>query len=203
MNYPLEFVVQVQRDDCKIVDAIMKMTGVKSVSRLKIEPEETLHSFEKENFSERDMLILKKLSINVARMGQKKIWVYGKSCSACRAMALSEAVILSRTSVDNYRINYRVLVENRGAMRRLVKKLEDEDLKPMIIEGPEEKKIEISEREFSILKMCYELGYFENERRASLTEIAKIMGISTSSLSETLRRAMKKLVKDYLKESKP
>ncbi len=203
MNYPLEFVVQVQRDDCKIVDAIMKMTGVKSVSRLKIEPEETLHSFEKENFSERDMLILKKLSINVARMGQKKIWVYGKSCSACRAMALSEAVILSSTSVDNYRINYRVLVENRGAMRRLVKKLEDEDLKPMIIEGPEEKKIEISEREFSILKMCYELGYFENERRASLTEIAKIMGISTSSLSETLRRAMKKLVKDYLKESKP
>ena len=203
MNYPLEFVVQVQRDDCKIVDAIMKMTGVKSVSRLKIEPEETLHSFEKENFSERDMLILKKLSINVARMGQKKIWVYGKSCSACRTMALSEAVILSITSVDNYRINYRVLVENRGAMRRLVKKLEDEDLKPMIIEGPEEKKTEISEREFSILKMCYELGYFENERRASLTEIAKIMGISTSSLSETLRRAMKKLVKDYLKESKP
>ncbi len=203
MNYPLEFVIQVQRDDCKIVDAIMKMTGVKSVSRLKIEPDETLHSFEKDNFSERDMLILKKLSINVARMGQKKIWVYGKSCSACRAMALSEAVILSSTSVDNYRINYRVLVENRGAMRRLMKKLEDDDLKPMIIEGPEEKKIEISEREFAILKMCYELGYFENERRASLTDIAKIMGISTSSLSETLRRAMKKLVKDYLKESKP
>ncbi len=203
MNYPLEIVIQVQRDDCKIVDAIMKMTGVKSVSRLKIEPDETLHSFEKENFSERDMLILKKLSISVAKMGQKKIWVYGKSCSACRVMALSEAVILSSTSVDTYRINYRVLVENRGAMRRLMKKLEEADLKPMIIEGPEEKKIEISEREFSILKMCYELGYFENERRASLTEIAKIMGISTSSLSETLRRAMKKLVKDYLKESKP
>ncbi|MCL4350176.1 MAG: helix-turn-helix domain-containing protein [Candidatus Thermoplasmatota archaeon] len=202
MNYPLEILIQVQRDDCKIVDAVMKMSGVSSISRLKIEPDETLHSFEKDNFTDRDMLILKKLSINVARMGQKKIWVYGKSCSACKAMALSEAVILSSTSVDNNRINYRVLVENRGAMRRLMKKLEEADLKPLILEGPEEKKIEISDREFSVLKMCYELGYFENERKASLTEIAKIIGISTSSLSETLRRAMKKLVKDYLKESK-
>ena len=202
MNYPLEIVIQVQRDDCKIVEAIMKMNGVNSISRLKIEPDETLHSFEKENFSEKDMLILKKLSINVARMGQKKIWIYGKSCSACRAMALSEAVILSSTSVDTFRINYRVLVENRASMRRLMKNLEDADLKPMIIEGPEEKKMEISTREFSVLRMCYELGYFENERKASLTEIAKLMGISTSSLSETLRRAMKKLVKEYLKESK-
>jgi Predicted DNA binding protein len=61
----------------------------------------------------------------------------------------------------------------------------------------------MSERELSVLKMCYDLGYFENDRASSLTEIAKVLGVSTSSLSETLRRAMKKTVRDYLTRKNP
>ncbi|MCL4344892.1 MAG: helix-turn-helix domain-containing protein [Candidatus Thermoplasmatota archaeon] len=199
MEYPIEAVIEVERDDCKITEAIMSMNGVRSISRLKIEPEETLHSVEKDSFDDRDMIILRRLSSKVAKAGQNKVWVYGKSCSACNAMALSDAVVLSSRSIDRKRVHFRVLLQSRGSLRKLMRDLEARNLKPRIIEGPDEIKNEMSEREFSVLKMCYDLGYFENERDASLTEIAKIMGISTSSLSETLRRAMKKIVKDYLK----
>ncbi len=43
----------------------------------------------------------------------------------------------------------------------------------------------------------------ERDRASSLTEIAKVLGVSTSSLSETLRRAMKKTVRDYLTRKNP
>ncbi|MHB1439639.1 MAG: helix-turn-helix domain-containing protein [Cuniculiplasma sp.] len=202
-KYPIEAVIELERDDCKITRAIMQMNGVKSVSRLKIEVDETLHLVEKDEFSDEDMHIINSLSKKVARTGPGKLWVYGKSCSACKALALSDAVLISSKSVDSKRIVFRILMENRVSLKKLMKVLEEDDLNPKIVEEPDEQRNEMSEREFSVLKMCYDLGYFENDRGSSLTEIAKVLDISTSSLSETLRRAMKKIVKDYLSRKNP
>ncbi|EQD75576.1 Bacterio-opsin activator HTH domain protein, partial [mine drainage metagenome] len=47
-------------------------------------------------------------------------------------------------------------------------------------------------------RLCLDLGYFENEREASLKDISKLLGISVSSLSETLRRGLRKITEDYV-----
>ncbi|MCL5888901.1 MAG: helix-turn-helix domain-containing protein [Candidatus Thermoplasmatota archaeon] len=202
-KYPVEAVIELERDDCKITQALMKMTGVKSVTRLKIEADETLHLVEKETFTAEDMKIINSLSKKVARTGPGKLWIYGKSCSACKALALSEAVVVSSKSIDSQRVLFRILMENRISLKKLIKYLEAEQLNPKMVEEPDEQRNEMSERELSVLKMCFDLGYFENDRAFSLTEIAKVLGISTSSLSETLRRAMKKTVRDYLTRKIP
>lgn len=202
-KYPIEAVIELERDDCKITQAIMKMNGVKSVTRLKIEVDETLHLVEKDTFTDEDMKIINSLSKKVAKTGPGKLWIYGKSCSACRALALSEAVMVSSKSVDSRKILFRILVENRVSLKKLMKQLEADQLNPKIVEEPDEQRNEMSERELSVLKMCYDLGYFENDRASSLTEIAKVLGVSTSSLSETLRRAVKKTVRDYLTRKNP
>jgi predicted DNA binding protein len=202
-SYPIEAVIQLERDDCRVTQEVSKLKNVKSITRLKIESEETLHVIEKDEFTPEDMHTLNKLSGKVTKNGTSKVWIFGKSCSACKAMAMSDAVLVSSKSVDSKRVMFRVILENRVSLKKLIKYLEEKDLNPTVLEGPDELRNEVSDREFNILKVCYDLGYFENDRGASLTDIAKILGISTSSLSETLRRAMKKTVKDFLSRKNP
>ncbi len=202
-KYPIETVLQLERDDCKITNALSTMKGIRSITRLKIESDQTLHVVEKEDFTESEMKEVRAVSKKIAHAGNNKLWIYGKSCSACRAMAMSDAVLVSSTSVDAKRIIFRIIVENRGILRKIINDLSEQGLLPKIVEEPNDQKNEMSEREYAVLKMCYDLGFFENERVSSMTEIAKVMGISTSSLSETLRRAMRKAIRDFLSRKTP
>ena len=72
-KYPIEAVIELERDDCKITQAIMKMNGVKSVTRLKIEVDETLHLVEKDTFTDEDMKIINSLSKKVAKNWPRKV----------------------------------------------------------------------------------------------------------------------------------
>ncbi len=202
-HYPIETVIQIERDDCNITKALSKMKGVKTVSRLKIEPENTLHVVEKDEFTSEEMKTLTDASKKVACVGKNKMWIYGKSCSACKAIALSNAIVVSGISVDSTHILFRVILENRANLKRIMKEFEEKDLKAEVVEEPYDQKNDMSEREYAVLKMCYNLGFFDNDRVSSLTEIARVMGVSTSSLSETLRRAMKKAAKEYITRKTP
>jgi predicted DNA binding protein len=51
-----------------------------------------------------------------------------------------------------------------------------------------------------IVQLALEYGYFEYPRQIRQRELAKLCGISSSSLSEILRRAEKGAVKAYLSE---
>jgi predicted DNA binding protein len=51
-----------------------------------------------------------------------------------------------------------------------------------------------------IVQLAFEYGYFDYPRQIRQRELAKLCGISSSSLSEILRRAEKGAVKAYLSE---
>lgn len=52
--------------------------------------------------------------------------------------------------------------------------------------------------EYFVLKKAYELGYFEWPRKCSLTDLANQVGLSKSTVLEHLRRALRKLLFEYL-----
>jgi hypothetical protein len=60
---------------------------------------------------------------------------------------------------------------------------------------------ELTAREREIIYEVYAHGFFDQMRKASLTEIAKNLGISTATLSESLRRTLRKIVRGFLEDS--
>ena len=48
-----------------------------------------------------------------------------------------------------------------------------------------------------MLKLAFEKGFFESPKKIKLDDLAKILGVSKSTASETLRRAIKKVVMRY------
>ena len=58
----------------------------------------------------------------------------------------------------------------------------------------------ISHREREILCLALSLGYFDTPRRVKLGDIAKLLGVSKATASELLRRALRKVVEEFIFE---
>jgi predicted DNA binding protein len=123
-------------------------------------------------------------------------------CKVCTAIIDVDAscFISSAATEDDCRVGYRLLLSR-------------EDV-PLIINrltasGAEYKIVEISSifaqyglttRQQKILKTALELGFYEFPRRVSNEELSEKVGIKSSTLSEILRRAEKKVVAKYFEE---
>lgn len=194
----LEALVEVTRSDCVVTNYISTLNVEVKVERLRIGETKTLHRLESNADPEDILPGLQKCTNNVLRVGKTGFWAESHSCSACRFFAGSNVVVLSSKAIDARRILYRILVQNPTKLKILEKDLEGAGLNPNILETEFESIEILTEREKEVVNMAFRHGYFDPDRGISMTEIAKIMKVSTPSLSDVLRRATKKIVKYYI-----
>jgi predicted DNA binding protein len=194
----IEALIEVSRMDCPITNYIKDVEEIISVDRLRIGETKTLHRIVCEGDPEKILPGLQKAAINVIRVGKNGFWAESHSCSACRFFAASNLAVLSSKAADTKRVLYRVLIQNPTRLKILEKDLEQAGLNPVILETELESVEILTEREKEVVNMAYTHGYFDPDRRISMTEIAKLMNVSTPSLSDVLRRATKKIVKYYM-----
>jgi len=84
-------------------------------------------------------------------------------------------------------------------LRRFFSKLERRNVRYVIEKAETLKHIgELTAIQEKILRLAYESGYYEVPRGTSIAELAKKLGISPHAISETIRRAHKRLVERYL-----
>ncbi len=57
----------------------------------------------------------------------------------------------------------------------------------------------LTERQETIIQIALEKGYFDFPERIALRELAKSLGISAATLTETLRRAQKRLLTEHFR----
>ncbi|MEM0155875.1 MAG: helix-turn-helix domain-containing protein [Thermoplasmataceae archaeon] len=189
--------VELKRADCDVTNLIKHINLKGSVSRLKISSELTLHRIES-NDQVSLVTELRKAAIKFTQAGNNTVWAESRSCSACRAMALSEAAILSTRSVGTDAIIYRIIVPSKRSLYHLKGELEKAGLEPRVIEFFDNEDEELTKREMDIIRSAFSLGYYDIDRGISMTELAQKFGISTSSISDVLRRGTKKIIKSYL-----
>ena len=189
--------IELKRNDCSITNLLKQLNLKAAVSRLKIASELTLHRVESED-QVPIVTELRKASIKFTQAGNNTIWAESRSCSACRAMALSEAAILSTRSIGTDTIVYRIVVPSKRSLYHLKGELEKAGLEPRVIEFFDNEDEELTKREMDIIRSAFSLGYYDIDRGISTTELAQKFGISTSSISDVLRRGTKKIIKAFL-----
>ncbi len=57
----------------------------------------------------------------------------------------------------------------------------------------------LTDRQEQVLYLAYKMGFFDFPRKTSLKELSEILGIKEATLSEILRRGIKKVVQEYFK----
>jgi predicted DNA binding protein len=197
---PFETEVEAERGDCsvsRVLSSRIKATYVYRVIPLGEFTDHVIGSeVEDEMRSE-----LRKLGIKVVKVDQGKVWVRARSCSACRLLHNSEALIVEGKMLGERIVRYRLILPSVGALGRLIKEMNKAGLKPRVLEKRRPKETsELTPRQFEVLILAYRRGLFDVDRRTSLKELSELLGVSPPSLEELMRRALKKVVGKYLRE---
>ncbi|MBX8645999.1 MAG: helix-turn-helix domain-containing protein [Thermoplasmata archaeon] len=196
----VEATIELERDDCVVSNLIFERLKDANVSRLVIGHEKSLHRIKSDNLLE-VITDLRHVSESVKKVGRDVLWVEGKSCSACRFLSTSNVPILSSRTIDNRHLAFRILVQSKKSLELLIAQMAKAGLNPRVIDMKAERPQSLTDREKEVLLFVFNHGYFESSRESSLTELAEKLGVSTSSLSDVMRRALRKTVEDYLRRN--
>ena len=120
-------------------------------------------------------------------------------CTACRSFATSECFLVSAKSNPEGLVEWKVLSSGSG-LKKLLDNLEKGGVKAEIRSITELKdENALTERQEEILQIALEKGYFEYPKKMDIAELAKLLGISKTTLSEILRRGQKKILAEHFR----
>ncbi len=120
-------------------------------------------------------------------------------CSICKAIVGSDCFLTYGTTTSSGSLLLTIVSPDRRNIRDFIEKLETEGCEVSILSlrDPEEEGI-LTERQEEILRTAYEMGYFEYPKKVNIKELSEHLGLSISTLSETLRKSEKKVLEYYL-----
>ena len=196
---PFEVTLLIEDHPCEVMK-IISLTGLKaSVENVKLGEQTTDHivSFEKE-IGKNEVLKLKSNSVKVLKLSETKVWVRTNGCAVCRMLYTSDVVVEKIKVLKERTLLYTLLVPNSSSFKEFLTKLSKEGVKVTVLNVSEISSAELTERQMEILQLAYKLGYFNDDRGITLSQLADKLGISTPTLEEILRRALRKVVKYYL-----
>ncbi|BCU69841.1 helix-turn-helix domain-containing protein [Stygiolobus caldivivus] len=196
---PFRVTMLIEDHPCEVMKLITVMGLKASVENVKLRESVTDHVllFESKVKNE-DAFKLKSSNVKVLRLTDSKIWVRTNGCAVCRVLYTSDVVIEKIKVVKEKTLLYTLLVPNTQSLKDFLSKLTNQGIKVTVINTDEISSNELTERQMEILKLAYKLGYFDDERGITLTELANKLNISPPTLEEILRKALRKVVKYYL-----
>lgn len=192
---PVEAIIEVVRDDCVLDEALPN--GNCSIERLAVGPKRTLHKVVCHDNEEEVKRNLASRGLKYRNAGTGAIWVEGGSCTACDFFSSSFSGVLGTRTLQHRKIQYRILLPSARELRTLEASMKSIGLDYELLAVIPYVHQELTERQREILMIAMEQGYFEDNSRTSLTKLAEIIGLSPSSLSEIMRRSLKKSVNFY------
>ncbi|MFP3163775.1 MAG: helix-turn-helix domain-containing protein [Acidianus hospitalis] len=196
---PFEVTLLIEDHPCEVMK-IISLAGLKaSVENVKLGEQTTDHivSFEKE-IGKNEVLKLKSNSVKVLKLSETKVWVRTNGCAVCRILYTSDVVVEKIKVLKERTLLYTLLVPNSSSFKEFLTKLSKEGVKVTVLNVSEISSAELTKRQMEILQLAYKLGYFNDERGITLSQLADKLGISAPTLEEILRRALRKVVKYYL-----
>jgi predicted DNA binding protein len=199
---PIEVKLYVKRQDCVIMNYIGSKTSIIE----KIVPGEmiTNHLIRGE-FTKELRKDLNDKGVKLVNVGRERVWIRSPSCSSCRFLSQSYSLILDAVNLSKNEIVYKLIVPSLSILREILKEMNDMGLEPRILERRnvlEDENLQLTPRQLEVLILAYKRGYFEVDRKTSLSEISEMLGIAPSSAQEILRRALKKVVEEYIQKIK-
>ncbi len=125
--------------------------------------------------------------------------VTSKGCGVCSALVESNSncfIAPAQTGAD-CKMSYKLFISGQG-LPTLLQKLHQRGIIYKIADvSPLSTNKKMTSRQEKVLRSALELGYYEYPKRINTEELANILKIRSSTLSEILRRAEKNVVSDY------
>ena len=139
-------------------------------------------------------------NVDLSTMHNGKILgaVATNQCAACHALTASDCFLVFANSCEEGEIEWKLQTGQRKALFELLQMLRDLNYEVELISLTGiQKTYNLTPRQEEMIRFALKKGYFDCPKKTNIREIAQTFGISISTVSEILRRGIKKVVSDY------
>jgi predicted DNA binding protein len=193
--------LEIENHHCKLIQTLQKLEvtdfqliDVRSLTQgltihlVKISPEQT------QNIPES---LFTKIERN-SKTRDQFAWYESDGCEVCNSIVSAGAFLVSGRSLHTGTRLYKFLVPSHDTFKDIISKLEELGLEPNILRINQYSGTDIlTEKQERALWFAHELGFFEFPRKINTASLAERLGIAPSTLSEILRRGLRRLVKQH------
>ena len=135
-----------------------------------------------------------------SRGGVTTCWFLSKGCDACRPIALGESFLVRGKLLDDGSMEFSFIVPGEDSYMRILEELKKNDIQFDIMRVTGFRSgLLLTPNQEKILYIALKMGLFDHPRRITIKELADMLGIKPSSLTETIRRGLKRILKHYFK----
>jgi predicted DNA binding protein len=144
---------------------------------------------------------IKALGIKDGAEGKASVWLESEGCEICHTILASDAFLVSGKSIADYTIMYSFMVPSFEAYKQIVDTMEKNGLKVNVLKMGkfEAHQGVLTEKQERLFWLALKGGFFDYPRKIDTLELAAKLGISPSTLSEIMRRGMRRLLESYFK----
>jgi predicted DNA binding protein len=200
---PHHVVLEVENKQCTIMKRLaplglkhLKVTDIRSSS-----PKSVKHLIELDPAEVNQIKSLPSDLKALLRQDKSSIWLESEGCGVCNTILSCDAFLVSGKSIEDYTIMYNFMVPSFEAFQRIVSTMQSAGLKVKVLKmGKFEPKLGVlTEKQERIFWLALKGGFFEYPRKIDTVELAAKLGISPSTLSEIIRRGMRRLLESHFK----
>jgi predicted DNA binding protein len=125
-------------------------------------------------------------------------------CPVCSTFAGLDCFLVSASTNEQGKMEWSVFINSDSGLRALCRRLDKNKVDYQILEKTYHmQKRQITSRQEQLMRIAFDLGYFEFPKRVNLEQLSERLGISTGTLSEILRRGEKNILSRYFEPSHP
>lgn len=131
--------------------------------------------------------------------GETSSWLDSNGCDVCNTILSHGSFLIAGRNIEDHTIVYSFIAPNFDAFKGIISTLEDNGLKPKVLEvGKYKRKGKIlTEKQERTLWLALKMGFFEYPRKIHTVELSRRLGIGPSTLSEITRRGIRRLLKHH------
>jgi len=137
---------------------------------------------------------------DLSRVGKNRVMgtVTTHDCPVCSTFAGLDCFLVSASTREGGKMEWTVFVSGESGFKALCKRLDRNKVNYSILEMSHHmQKKQITSRQEDLVRIAFDLGYFEFPKRINLEELSGKLGISIGTLSEILRRGEKHILSRY------
>ena len=130
--------------------------------------------------------------------GRLKGTVTTRRCIGCRENLGGRAFVLGASMGADGRLVQHLLVEDNGSVRQVIAALEGRGHPTELLRlGTVASERVLTPHQEDVLSIAYSHGYFDVPRGISQHDLARMFGVSISTISEALRKGQHKLMESF------
>jgi hypothetical protein len=119
-------------------------------------------------------------------------------CEVCKPLVSGELFLAKGKLYDDGSMELNFIIPNRRILENILMEYDKKGIKYEIIKitSFRSKKI-LTDHQEKILYIAYKMGLFNHPRRITMEELAKMLGLRVSTVSEVIRRGIRRLLERY------